>query len=973
MGFVFTVEQEALVSDDLESSAVNAGPGSGKSRTLGGLIARLIVKDQVPPSAILGITYTEAAAESLRIRIAESVQALQGESATEALNLVDLQTGTIHSVLAALLRLHFPAYRKYRIITESERRIILRSYAPRLNLGLIDRREGAVESGKKSVPWPVTPELTDHPFDRDTFLKSADVAREECLPRDRQPAGFRKVLDRYEQILRARFAWDYSSVLVAAHAAFTEGDPECLAFQAHLRENLRCVIVDEYQDVNAIISGIVQRFRELGIPVIAVGDQDQAIFSFRGSSPGAFEDFAAKRAAESLPLPRVLSLTRNFRSSEAIVAATSAFAAEHLGKRAPKALSSSGRQSFEAGDLAALVFPSTEAQDRWGIDRLKQMHGTPYHDKPGERSRGLSWSDMAILTYTNKSARRITDGLNAAGVPARLTSSATLLGSVEARAATALFFYAGALCSRAEVIQAFKDADLPFGPAAIDAGLYGLDLVRERVTAAGELVPLCLVTMLYEALQAIGFCEEAIPAGKAEVVLSNVARIARAAEVYDSACYRQRASEKLKEFAMWLQSEADRAYEDDFSPRVQRDAGDAVRVMTLHGSKGLEFPLVWIADLKDGYSGFPSPPRPNRIWQALRSPSIVLRRQYDGRNEDSARLIYVGMTRAAKYLLLTHGTQPPVERNGRLHEPAGPSPYIGDLAKSSWFVTDPAHLPAAAALPHHEPEVHSGNAAPITFSCGDFAVQSLCPRLAKLRYVYGFPAPIAEAVGFGESLHRACREAHERAEHGDALDHEDLEEILDRHLHLPFAGSSARQQLREAASRRFGLYVDRYHVQGNRGDERMERAESSVSYEFCVPNGTEVDGSPANTAVRIIGRDDLVVLNRDGQRTIEDWKTSTAETLRDPDLLALRLYALAEEVGRGLPVAGVATRFLDLEVSPRRYVAFDEAVHVATRRQVTAAAQAFVRLDLPMAPANGAATCRTCDARFVCQQFQELL
>jgi hypothetical protein len=224
-------------------------------------------------------------------------------------------------------------------------------------------------------------------------------------------------------------------------------------------------------------------------------------------------------------------------------------------------------------------------------------------------------------------------------------------------------------------------------------------------------------------------------------------------------------------------------------------------------------------------------------------------------------------------------------------------------------------------------------------------------------------------MGFGDALHRSCTEAHERAEAGEPLDETQLIELLQRHYWLPFASTAKRDQLFSVALSHLRCYLHQYGVGNPDRQERAERVEKDVAYSLNVTVDTAGD---VPVRVRLVGRDDLVITDGE-ERTVEDWKSSAPAVARDPDLLIVRAYALAEESGHGRRVDGVATRVLDGGKTPRQYIPLDADLREATRSEVTRAARAFATLNLPMDPRDMDETCReSCDPHGVCGKYQAI-
>jgi DNA helicase II / ATP-dependent DNA helicase PcrA len=159
-------------------------------------------------------------------------------------------------------------------------------------------------------------------------------------------------LNDYQGLLDERSYLDYSSILDAAVDVLTNDD----GVRSRLAEWVKCVIVDEYQDVNPIQEGIVWSLHELGARVCVVGDDDQTIYQWRGGDVENILTFAKR-----YPDVDQIAIEENFRSTDGIVETARAFI-EKNAARLTKAMKPTGAQTYEAGDIVALSFPTPAAE-----------------------------------------------------------------------------------------------------------------------------------------------------------------------------------------------------------------------------------------------------------------------------------------------------------------------------------------------------------------------------------------------------------------------------------------------------------------------------------------------------------------------------------------------------------------------------------------------------------------------------------
>ena len=160
----------------------------------------------------------------------------------------------------------------------------------------------------------------------------------------------------------------------------------------HVRDHVRYVVVDEYQDTNPIQEKLIERLCRFGANLCVVGDDDQTIYQWRGSAVANILSFTERQAGV-----RTVTLDENFRSSPGIVALGREVAALNDPDRLAKNMVAAGHQSYERGDMLALAFDSSTDEAAWICDRIERLRGAPFTDSPAAQPRGLSWSDFAVL------------------------------------------------------------------------------------------------------------------------------------------------------------------------------------------------------------------------------------------------------------------------------------------------------------------------------------------------------------------------------------------------------------------------------------------------------------------------------------------------------------------------------------------------------------------------------------------------
>jgi DNA helicase-2/ATP-dependent DNA helicase PcrA len=192
----------------------------------------------------------------------------------------------------------------------------------------------------------------------------------------------------YLALLQERAMFDYTEVVRAA-VRYLEGDPmedeDYGRVQDHVRDDIRYLVVDEYQDVNALQERLVRGLVRFGANLCVVGDDDQTIYQWRGSLVSNIVRFAERYEGVEQ-----VTLDDNFRSSKGIVELGMSVAQRiPAQQRLPKAMVAAGHQVWERGDLLAAELSDPADEARWIADRIQHLRGVPFTDRPDSTPRSF--------------------------------------------------------------------------------------------------------------------------------------------------------------------------------------------------------------------------------------------------------------------------------------------------------------------------------------------------------------------------------------------------------------------------------------------------------------------------------------------------------------------------------------------------------------------------------------------------------
>jgi len=665
---------------------VVAGAGSGKTRALTHRIAHLIGHHGVDPAEVLAVTFTNKAAREMKERLelllaqklaqsqfgqpwstlpAAEQRQLRGRIYREVIK--DLWIGTFHALFARLLRFDIDKYkdgeglswtRQFSIYDENDAQSLVKEIVTQ-ELGLDPKR-----FEPKKVRWAISSaknqgQLPEH------------LEAEARGQRDRQVA---QAYRHYRRALAANNALDFDDLLLWPVQLLRQNEQ----VRHYWHRRFRHVLVDEYQDTNRTQYDLIkllvtdgqdpERFEDWGErSVFVVGDADQSIYSFRAADftilMGFQKDFGDGAADETTAT--MVKLEENYRSTATILEAANALIA-HNSERIDKVL----RPTRGEGEPIHLIRCDDEIAEAEAVVHRLRMLDAAHPD--------LRWGDMAVLYRTNAQSRALEESLVRWGIPYLVVGG---LRFYDRREIKDVLAYLRLLVNPADSVSLLRVLNVP------RRGI-GKTTVERLSDAAAQLgLPLWEVVSDAEAVRSLGgrsakgllqFAElindlarraqDSPPSELVQRVMEQSGYVAELiAEASDEAEERRRNLQELVNAALQYQEENEEGSLEGFlaSAALASDAdskdtaADRVTLMTLHASKGLEFPVVFLVGLEQGL--FPS-------YRSLEDPAAL---------EEERRLCYVGLTRAKERLFLSHAS----ERRlwGGMREPAVPSVFLSEL------------------------------------------------------------------------------------------------------------------------------------------------------------------------------------------------------------------------------------------------------------------------------------------------------
>ncbi|MEN7341653.1 MAG: DNA helicase II [Pseudomonadota bacterium] len=626
--------QREAVSAPPQPVLVIAGAGSGKTRVLVHRAAWLIQVEQAPPQSLLAVTFTNKAAAEMRSRI-ETLLNMPARN---------LWIGTFHGLAHRLLRRHWQEAglpQNFQIIDSADQERLIKRLLK--------------ESTAADAEWSPREVKSFINNNKDEGLRPAHLDHGGDPNRKRLIAFY----EDYQEACDRAGLIDFAEILLRAHELW-RNNPELLA---HYQRRFRHVLIDEFQDTNAIQYGWLKLLTNGGSIPFAVGDDDQSIYRWRGARVEHIGKYSI-----DFPNTLIVKLEQNYRSTGNILNAANAII-ENNGGRMGKNLWTDGID----GDPIRLYAAYNERDEAdFIVNKLRDWI-----------NQGNRRDESAILYRSNAQSRVLEEMLLNARIPYRVYGGLRFFERAEIKDVLA---YMRLISNRADDAAFERVVNVPargIGARSVEAirqyaranacplwraaGAVASDqlLAARSANAITNFLNLvekmaedCAELELHEVVDHVihhsGLLSHYRKEGeeKAQTRIENVEELVSAARGFSP----EPETEDMSEVDAFLAHAALEAGEG------QADAWeDCVQLMTLHSAKGLEFPLVFLSGMEDGL--FPHQ-------RSINDPSGL---------EEERRLCYVGCTRAMSELYLSYAEQ---RRIHGMDNYGVPSRFISEIPKT---------------------------------------------------------------------------------------------------------------------------------------------------------------------------------------------------------------------------------------------------------------------------------------------------
>ncbi|PAU86978.1 DNA helicase II [Pseudomonas sp. WN033] len=602
--------QRQAVTASPGQQLVLAGAGSGKTRVLVHRIAWLIQVENASPWSILSVTFTNKAAYEMRQRI-EQLLGISPQG---------MWVGTFHGLAHRLLRAHWREAglaEQFQILDSDDQQRLVKRVIRELGL---DENQWA----PRQAQWWINAQ-------KDEGLR----------PQHIQPAGdlylttMLRIYAAYEQACARAGVVDFAELLLRSLELWRDNAGLREQYQARFRH----LLVDEFQDTNAVQYAWLRLIAGKNPSLMVVGDDDQSIYGWRGARIENIQQFQT-----DYPNAELIRLEQNYRSTALILKAANALIGNNAG-RLGKELWTDGSE----GEPIALYAGFNEQDEaRYIVERIEQAVGE-----------GMARREIAILYRSNAQSRVLEEALLRAGIPYRIYGGQRFFERAEIKNAMA---YLRLVANRSDdgaleriinlptrgigdkTVEALREharacnvslwqaacdmLDMKALPGRAANAVQGFLHLIEEMAQRVEGLP--LYSMTQQVIEHSGLLRfhEQEKGDKAQARVENLEELVSAARAFENdQAELEEEGNVLLAFLAHASLEAGDTQADQFE--------DSVQLMTLHSAKGLEFPLVFLAGVEEGLF-------PHKM--SLEEP---------GRLEEERRLAYVGITRAMQQLVIT--------------------------------------------------------------------------------------------------------------------------------------------------------------------------------------------------------------------------------------------------------------------------------------------------------------------------------
>lgn len=833
-----TEEQRKVIEHKDGPALVVAGPGSGKTLVLTERVNYLVAISGIPPESIIVTTFTERAANELKVRLSQNL----------GKDIKRIQISTIHALCSKLLRDYFTQHNlgtRFEVLDDNSRKLLLR--ANKFRLGIFKtkgRSRGWLKKAKTEDLLRFYDFISRNDID-------ADQLKAHLESEGRLEENDEKVLKSYKKYIRLleeENKIDFANIQLKLFKLINNNKHVL----EDIRKRYKYILVDEYQDTSPIQDRIFRMIAEPEKNLFVVGDLNQSIYGFRGASSLNFENFT-----RIYPDTKKYYLNTNFRSTEHIVELSNRLMKEKI-KRELRSRRRKGEKSILLrGDTADSVARKT-------IELMREMK---------RKEIIKSYGDIALLFRCWSHATDYIKYLKQMDIPYVIFGGGRLLEREAIHTMIYLIAYVIQKISMGDKfkkwkwwdVQAFQNEVIGLSPDTRrclddiprDTKLYNYksrdDLEKIGITVDKDAVKLLelnklrgdfeenpreknILAIFYKILEISRYMKRLLEgdAENSEEKLHNLARLSQIINIHENI-----PGSSVDDFLWFIYSSAEGFDE------VKIEGQNTVKLMTVHKAKGLEFPVLFLCSLIEGR--FPLRLRDSDQLVPVPKDFYMNKREYEIKKqthyEEERRLFYVGITRARDNLILTTSDKIRVQRRK-------PARYLEGI--DEYLVSD-----EKVKLPIENKYKLVKEIPTLTYSAINTYID--CPFRYRIQYEYGFMTPPGEYLKIGAIVHNVLQRIHLEMKRSNSLNSEEIESIVEEYWIPVKQKKKQDREFKKHLLEKFNKYYDRAK---DLYDRIIAIEEPFVHI--------------AETAV-VEGRVDLIVRNVNGQVNLIDFKARESE------------------------------------------------------------------------------------------------
>jgi len=864
-----------------------AGAGTGKTTVITERVKYLILKKRVQPSEILALTFTEKASLEMEERIDKEMP----------YGYIQMWISTFHSFCDRILRqeaINIGLNPNYKLLTEAECIILIRNNLFKFNLNYF-RPLGN--------PNKFLSGLIKH-FSR---LKDEDISPSEYISwTQKQKTKSKKQKDEKDEIeknIELADAYKAYEDLKAKEGVMDFSDLISNTLNLfRIRKNIlknyqnqfKYILVDEFQDTNYVQNQLAELLAGEKKNITVVGDDDQSIYRFRGSSISNIIQFK-----KHFPKAKIITLTENYRSTKEILDRSYELIQNNnpdrleIKEKVDKKLSPAG--NIKGKEIEFLFTDRVENEADLVAEKILSLTEKDYHFK-----------DFAILVRANDHSQAFIKSLERKRIPFQFLGPGRLFQREEIKD---LIAYLKILYNFEESTSLYRVLTMPiFKLDSVEiASILNLakrknyslfealekidesflkEITKDKITVIYEMIKrhLSLIPketagqILYYFLQDSGLLNQLVNANtnKDDIVAKNIAKFFDKLKTYET----EHETASVFDVVDWIDLSM-QIGESPLAANSDWTENDAVNILSIHSSKGLEFPVVFLVNLVS--QRFPTRERQELIPIPTEFIKEILP-SGDFHLEEERRLFYVGMTRAKDLLFFTAAQY---YGEGKRERKISPFVFetlgkeniekkintlkpkdVGQLSLLNWERT-----------PEKENIIKTKQIIPVTYlSYSQIQTFDICPLHYKLRYILKIPTPQSPAQSFGTSVHSTLRDFYQNCLIGQKMSFKEIPSLIEKNWISD--GYQSKDHEKKALEKAKKLVFD--YLEKN-FDQKNLPLSLELPFNFNIEN------------LKIGGRIDRIDSLGNNKIEILDYKTGT--NIPDEKYLAkdmqLTVYALA--------------------------------------------------------------------------------